>query len=291
MIHSELESATHWLGRLHIGEVIGTLLVAVGVVIEFLCSWLGKPLQNKIDAAQALEMARLNKSTAEAHKEAENARRQADSFTLDIANANQRAAEANKIAASAEAHLAEANARAATAMKAAEIARENAESFQLEIAKANARAAEAAKEAARLNKLAEEERLARVKIEQHLADRQLTDGQAEKIATKLRPFSGQEYDVTTFWDLKEPLALANRVHSILILAKWNYIKPENGGLLLGGVAGVQVYVHPEAADKTKKAADALVKILNEQNIDSVLKNINDPGHPTNKISLNVGTKH
>jgi hypothetical protein len=111
MVPSELETASRWLERLHIGEVIGTLLVAVGVVIEFLCSWLGKPLQNKIDTARTMEIAQLNKSTAEAHKEAGNARKQADSFTLDIANANQRAAEANRVAAGAEAHLAEANER------------------------------------------------------------------------------------------------------------------------------------------------------------------------------------
>lgn len=242
MVSPELESANIWIERLHKGEIVGTLLVAVGVAIEFACSWFGKPLQNKIDTARAIEIAQLNRDTAEAHKEAEHARKQA-------------------------------------------------ESFESEIAKANERAAEAMKEAARLNKLAEEEKLARIKIEQRFADRQLTDKQVEVVLNKIKKFTNQEYEVTTFWDLKEPVAFANRIHSILTAASWMYVKPKNAGFLLGGIAGIQVFVHPEADKQAQEAAKTLVESLNEQDIDSQLKYINDPGHPTNKISLNIGTKH
>jgi hypothetical protein len=79
------------------------------------------------------------------------------------------------------------------------------------------------------NKRAEEDRLARVKIEQRLADRILSDAQLVVIANKVRQFGNQEYQVTTFWDLKEPLTLANRIHAALSLAGWKYIPPGEGG--------------------------------------------------------------
>jgi hypothetical protein len=48
---------------------------------------------------------------------------------------------------------------------------------------------------AEANKRAEEDRLARVKIEQRLADRILSDAQLVVIANKVRQFGNQEYQV------------------------------------------------------------------------------------------------
>jgi multidrug efflux pump subunit AcrB len=127
-------------------------------------------------------------------------------------------------------------------------------------------------------------------IEQRLADRKLTDAQVRAIADVLKTFAGQEFQITTFWDLKEPLAIANHVYSALNLAGWKYIKPESAEFLLGGIAGVLVYVHPAADERTKKAADAVVFALINEGIDSELRKQNAPNSPNSKLHINVGTK-
>lgn len=173
--------------------------------------------------------------------------------------------------------IAEAAEKAATAEK-------TAEGFRLDIAKANERAAEA-------NRIAEGERLARAKIEERLADRTLTDQQIAVIAAALKPFSGQEYGITAYRDLKESVSIANRIHTALLQAGWIYLKPERFEALLGGVAGVFVYVHPDADEKTKKAADALLSTLLKEGIAAQLRQenpVNNPKH--NKIDLNIGSK-
>jgi hypothetical protein len=151
-------------------------------------------------------------------------------------------------------------------------------------------ASQANKQATEATRIAGEERLARRKIEERLADRSLTDAQLTAIANRVKPFSGQEFLVTTFWDLKEPLSMANRIYAALNLAGWKYIKHETGSFLLGGVAGVLVYVHPSADERTKKAAAALVSALTTEGIASELREQNAPNNPNDRLYLNVGTK-
>ena len=162
-------------------------------------------------------------------------------------------------------------------------AEKTAQELRLDIAKANQAAAEAKQKA-------EEDRLARVKIEQRLADRKLTDAQVAVIVDKLKVFADQEFEVTPYWELREPMATANRIADALTLAGWKYIPPKSAEVLLGGVAGVLVYVHPSASERTKKAADSLVSALTKEGIASELRGLNDPKNPTNKLHLNVGTK-
>jgi hypothetical protein len=126
-------------------------------------------------------------------------------------------------------------------------------------------------------------------IQERLADRQLTDEQVAKIADSVKSFSGQELDVTTYWDLKECLAIANRIYEPLHLSGWEYIKPERGRWLMAGISGIQVFVNPKAEDKTKSAAKALVDALKAAKLDAELRDENDP-NPKNIISLNVGIK-
>jgi hypothetical protein len=110
-------------------------------------------------------------------------------------------------------------------------------------------------------------------------------------ATKLKSFAGQEYKVTPFWELKESLNIANRIHQALSIGGWKYLEHgEGGSFLLGGVAGVLVYVHPGATDQTKTAAAALVSALNDEEIISEPREQNDPANPNNIIQLNIGTK-
>ena len=77
---------------------------------------------------------------------------------------------------------------------------------------------------------------------------------------------------------------------VLNRAGWKYIRLEGYHGLFGGVEGVQVYVHPQSSELTKRSANSLVDALNKAEILSVLKEENDPTHPNNRLILNVGTK-
>jgi hypothetical protein len=176
-----------------------------------------------------------------------------------------------------------------TAAKDAELRRFQSESAQA-TAQANARAAKANARAAEANEKAEQERLARVKIEQRLADRVLTDAQVERIASKLRAFAGQAYKVTTYWDLKEPLGLANRIHELLTRAGWQYIEYDRAAMLFSGVAGVRVSVHPEAETTVQTAAMELVSALTTVGIEADVRQIKAPHNPDQTLYLCVGTK-
>jgi hypothetical protein len=159
-----------------------------------------------------------------------------------------------------------------------------------ETAIARSQIAEADAKAAEANEKAETERLARVKIEQRLADRALTDEQLSQISNKIKKFSGQEYGITTYWDLKECMAISNRIAVGLERGGWRYVKPTQATFMLGGTEGVQVWVHPDADDSVKKAAVALVTALNDEDMDAVLKEQNPANPKDNKIHLNIGTK-
>lgn len=150
------------------------------------------------------------------------------------------------------------------------------------IAEANARAAEA-------NQKAEAERLERLKIEARLADRSLNAEQTTQFVEAMTAFEGQEYKITTFWDLREPLALANMIYRALTASGWKYIPHgEGGSFLLGVIDGVEVFVHPEGSDAAKKAADALVAALNDVGLVAKLKIAGGP--PQSALNINVGTK-
>jgi hypothetical protein len=127
-------------------------------------------------------------------------------------------------------------------------------------------------------------------IEQRLADRTLSDVQVRIIAGTITPFAGQEFQITTFWQLKEPLAIANGIFHVLNLAGWKHIKPASHEFLVEPMTGVRVYVHPVADERAKKAADSLVSVLTKEGIASELRQVNDPQNPNNKLYINVGTK-
>jgi hypothetical protein len=122
-----------------------------------------------------------------------------------------------------------------------------------------------------------------------VADRRLTDEQVGKIAKKFETFERQEFGIVPYWDFPESVAIANRIYDVLTSAKWKYIPPPQAAFLMGGIAGVLVYVNPGAADKTKNAANSLVTALNDEKITAVLRQKNDP-NPENTIQINVGSK-
>jgi hypothetical protein len=149
-------------------------------------------------------------------------------------------------------------------------ARQEADSFEKDIA--------SAKEAA-------------TKAEAKVADRKLTDEQVRSIAAKLSGFVGQAYTVTAYWDSKESLGLANRIHSALLLAKWAYSDEGSKGMMLGGEVGVIVWTHPEAGERAKKAATSLIDALNAEGIEATARLQNPQNPKSDMIAVNVGANH
>ncbi len=244
-------------------SVLFGVLVLGGVVGEYI---FGKKLSQVSEQLQRIadtEVAQANKEAAEARKDAEIVRRQS--------------ADTNERAAKAEQHAAEENKRAAKALEAAESARKNAEKFRLQIAQANERAANAERETARLTGV--------------LADRTLTGEQMRAMAAKLERYSGQEYDVTAYWDSKESVGFAEQLNQTLQLAKWKFLPMTEWRGMLGGIVGVLVWSHPEADEETKEAAQLLVTTLVQEGIQAeprVQNPKNNPKH--NRISLSIGSK-
>jgi hypothetical protein len=158
-------------------------------------------------------------------------------------------------------------------------------------AKANENAASANLKAAEANKLAESERLARLKIEEKLAWRRLdlNSKQALALRDKLLPFSGQQYSIGTYNDDPECLQLQDSINSVLHAAGWIYPNPK-WGMFATLVQGVVVRISPTANTTTKQAASALVSGLNEMGIVSKLTSDKDASGLGDSIQVRVGKK-
>jgi len=158
--------------------------------------------------------------------------------------------------------------------------------LNLEIAKAQEAAAKAEARAAEAN----------LELERFRAPRHLTDEQVRDMADRLRPFAGQEFDVTPYWDNSESLDFANELADLLVHdADWIYVKPAQTGHMLGGKIGVFVWSHPDADTRTKMAVAALVSALIDNGFAAAPRAQNPGGTGTNvknnKIGINVGSKY
>jgi|ERR1700722_3234052 len=127
-------------------------------------------------------------------------------------------------------------------------------------------------------------------ITAELADRKLSDHQLKSIGRALEDFSGQEYQVVAYWDSKESVAIAERIKQALDLARWKFAPLAGRTTLPGGVVGIMVWEHPNADEKTKKAATLLVGALLREQLHAELR-FQSPKNPnSNKLSLSVGAK-
>lgn len=127
------------------------------------------------------------------------------------------------------------------------------------------------------------------KRQSHLANPG-SPSQVNDLISNMRKFQGQKFQITTFWEMKEPLDLSNNIYRSLVAAGWEYAKPETGHFLLGGMEGIQVWTHPSSGENVDKAAIALVDELNSFELGAVLKSQNEQNPKTDMINLNVGTK-
>jgi hypothetical protein len=144
----------------------------------------------------------------------------------------------------AQKEIAKLNARSTEAEKDMQGLRHEIAKADAIIAEANKASSEAEARATDANHKAEEERLGRVKHEQRSADRTPTDVQLAAITQTARAFPGQEYRIAPYGDVREIVALKNRLSLALDRAGWKCVDPAPSGILLGSFEGVRVFIHP-----------------------------------------------
>lgn len=193
----------------------------------------------------------------------------------------------------------EAVASAAKANEGMAIAQTNAEQARAQAANALTEQEKLRQENLRLSIKFEEERIARLKIEERLAPRRLTKEQQRTIVGKVLPFSGQKLNLVASTDVSEVVNIANTILSILKEANWmfgTYI----GNDMARSVSGILVEVLPGAEDSTKAAAQALASALSAENLavggpqpaasNALTGMFTGESIPDAKIRLTVGNK-
>jgi hypothetical protein len=257
----DIESLSRSLSRWEWGEYISEAFVIIAcageLVADLQLSWLTeertKHLQRRatilLVAALSVSLiclVRTNELSGSVigslGDKSEEADRKAREAIIDSSTALSQAKDALTKAGKAEDSLGKAEDEAnkaktasSNALTLARGARQEADSFETDIRSAKETAGEA---------------------KEKVADRTLTDGQAVSVAGKVNPFVGQRVQIMTYWDASEPMGLANRILFALRLAKWEYLPPPEHTILIGGITGVQVFVHPEADEPTKNAANS-----------------------------------
>jgi len=274
------EVVAHFETKRHrLYERIGLICFSIAVLAEILAYPYGKrndELADEMSRKQSFAISTLSNEAQEAQAKLKKA--------LDDSNS------AISKAAVALSNSRLADAAAVRALILARGAREEADSFEKDIVSAKEQAAKAEAHLAEALQRAANAEKGTATLTTRLADRTLTGEQITRIGKKVSAYAGQEFDVTPYWDLKESLSIANRIALALIEGKWKYAPPDNQGFMLGGTAGVQVWLHPDAPDKVKQAATALVSALNAEGIDTEIRQQNPKNPVDSKIHLNVGTK-
>jgi len=288
-------------------EYAGTAFVILGVVGEYLAEFWNWP---KLEATRkrferssaavliiglAVELlglvrtsqlngqliATLNQQAQQATREAAIANETAKGFESQIAAANEKAKSAEAIVATADASSKEAVVKVANA--------------EARITEANAKAAEA-------EKVAESERLERVKIEQRLQPRTLNSRLLPKVRESLRQFASTPYEL----GIDATPESNNLLHSIDALLRDSGWTPQNSAdtrfrfvitlangtkVEQGVYSGVIVQVARSHADKFERPATALGLALKELGLENVrLEYLADSDPSPDNIHVLVGTK-
>lgn len=197
--------------------------------------------------------------------------------------------------ASARLEIAKANEGAAMALTKAAQAEENLGTARKEAALANERAADA-------NKIAEGERLARLKIEEKLAPRTLNDEQRKRIESKLKPFAGTPYELALN-PVPEATDLLGVIAPILRSAGWVYKESAkkdfrfNFTLNDGSTKVEQAYVSgivllgtKAFIDAHRPALDALAFALKEEGLEVRAEYLKDDDPSPDALHIAIGSK-
>jgi hypothetical protein len=157
------------------------------------------------------------------------------------------------------------NKTAADANGKAGLAEERTASLEREAANATEQAAKANERAAEANRVAEAERLARLKIEDRLADRRLTAEQQKVLADKLRAYPGMQGTLLYSADSHEVAEISKQLLAVFKNAGWTF------GIFVGSdprraVSGILVEIPADAGPATRIAAKTLVDSLAAENL-------------------------
>lgn len=171
--------------------------------------------------------------------------------------------------------------------KEAEIARLNKEAgnARKEAGEAVERAAKTEKQAAELNKKAEEERLARLRIEEHFSPRRISEKQAEELIAALAPMKGKNLSVLIIPGDAETSSFADRILAILKASGIN-VSPAIG-MMSVTEPGLAFTVGTDRAGDLDIIGHALVKVALAKPPIHVSKTENKP----NDLTLVVGPKN
>src|SRR5712664_257469 len=208
-----------WIDR---GRTLSFLLVAIGVVGEFLVDRVSGPIIKRRDAAQQAEIARLNKEAGDARRDA---------------------------------------------------------------SEAIERAAKLEKDAAELNRKAEEERLARVKLEEYNAPRRITDKQAEILLAELKPMKGKKLILMTLVGDPETASFAERLFTILKSAGIEVVP--NSGMMTITPSGLSFTAGTNRVSDLEVMGAALIKAR----IATKPIQVQTEGQSPDNLTLVVGAKH
>ena len=126
--------------------------------------------------------------------------------------------------------------------------------------------AKAEQSAAEANKVAEQERLARIKIEQQLAPRSLSQAQIEGISAAISTFGPIPIDVFVVDSSPEAADLSNKIDVGLLSAGWKPMTWTWTGM--GAVSGVLVLFEPGASPQVVSAASGLSGALTAAGLSS-----------------------
>lgn len=137
--------------------------------------------------------------------------------------------------------------------------------LEAQTAEANRETARLSKEAEGLRAQAEADRLARVKIEQKLAPRSLSNEQQAAIRLAIARFAPQMYEFVSYQDDPEVVQLVHTLIPMLQFAGWKG-QPAKGFLLAQLETGVRVEFAPEDAAALSSAAKALADALSANGI-------------------------
>jgi hypothetical protein len=144
---------------------------------------------------------------------------------LEVAHANAAAAEANLKAVRAQSEVARANANAAQARKQSAISLLSAKMAEEEASKNKL-------EAARLTKIAEEERAARLRLELTTAPRRLAPSDQNAMAQELRAVAGLQVPIFYRDQDTEPFQFASDIKQMLLKANFYPMTPQPEATIL-----------------------------------------------------------
>jgi hypothetical protein len=151
------------------------------------------------------------------------------------------------------------------------------------IAEANARAAEA-------NRIAEGERLARIKLEKEMAWRSLDSEQVAKLVSELNRFAGQPFEIITYPNDPEALSFSRELTDALAKAGW---RPEQSNGFLGFQVeiGITIEVAPRKMPDLSSTVKALSEALNAFGISAkTTVRAGSASNRPNTVKIRVGKK-